>query len=208
MNVEQITMDPAEARAKLKAYRSQLHRDIDGQYATAAAAYQALAKGTPLIELTAAIRSGGFDERMRPRLAIARADRKEVRFAWDPRSPQATFSTAIPGRRFGPSMVVRVDMGRRHGLIRQTVHGAWGHYIEAWAQVPMIPADVLPATGQRRDWHILWEVDHWSDRPQVMVPSRDPLLLKHVGGDLWAVLAHWELTDLELAILRQAAGAS
>lgn len=69
MQIDTIKMDPDQAKAKLRAYRAQLHRDIDGRYA--AAAYKTLAKGTPLIELTPAIRSGGFDEHMRPRLAIA-----------------------------------------------------------------------------------------------------------------------------------------
>jgi hypothetical protein len=204
MQIDTIKMAPDQAKAKLRAYRAQLHRDIDGRYAAAAAAYKTLAKGTPLIELTPAIRSGGFDEHMRPRLAIARADRKQVRFDWEPRSTVATYSTAKDGHHHGPTMVLAIDMGRLHGQTRSGMRGPIATWIRAYAQVPMIPADVLPAKGQPRDWHILWEVDHWSDQPLVAEPSRDPLLLKHIGGDLWAVLAQWELTDLEMAILRQA----
>lgn len=29
----------------------------------------------------------------------------------------------------------------------------------------------------------------------------DPALLKHIGGDLYAVVATWDLTDLERAVL-------
>ncbi len=65
----------------------------------------------------------------------------------------------------------------------------------------MVPADKRPDKGQLHDWHILWEVDQWHDRSQTLTASRDPYLLKHVGGDLWAVLAEWDLTPLEMAIL-------
>jgi hypothetical protein len=33
------------------------------------------------------------------------------------------------------------------------------------------------------------------------MPDRDPYLLRHVGGALYAVLAAWDLTDLERAIM-------
>jgi hypothetical protein len=31
----------------------------------------------------------------------------------------------------------------------------------------------------------------------------DPALLRHIRGDLWAVLAVWNLTDLERYVLSQ-----
>jgi hypothetical protein len=33
------------------------------------------------------------------------------------------------------------------------------------------------------------------------MPPEDPALLKHIGGDLYAVLAVWNLTELERAVL-------
>jgi hypothetical protein len=41
---------------------------------------------------------------------------------------------------------------------------------------------------------ILWEAE-WQH-----VPS-DPLLLRHITGPLYAVLASWDLTELERAVL-------
>jgi hypothetical protein len=38
-----------------------------------------------------------------------------------------------------------------------------------------------------------------------MVAPRDPALLRHVRGDLWAVLATWDLTELERLVLTQRA---
>lgn len=46
-----------------------------------------------------------------------------------------------------------------------------------------------------------FEVEDWQRTPQP--PGTDPALLKHVGGDLWAVLATWDLTPLEAAVLGQ-----
>jgi hypothetical protein len=51
-----------------------------------------LADGTPLINLVEAIRNGGFFEDMRPRVAVARADRKVCRFRWNPYNEIALFS--------------------------------------------------------------------------------------------------------------------
>src|SRR5438046_3023240 len=33
------------------------------------------------------------------------------------------------------------------------------------------------------------------------MPPEDPALLKHIGGDLYAVVAVWNLTELERAVL-------
>lgn len=34
-----------------------------------------------------------------------------------------------------------------------------------------------------------------------MIPPGDPALLKHMGGDLYAILAVWDLSPLERAVL-------
>ena len=69
-----------------------------------------------------------------------------------------------------------------------------------FALVPMVPADVRPK-GALSNFFVLWEVQAWASRAQVMQPDRDPYLLKHLAGDLYAVVAEWELTDLERAIM-------
>lgn len=82
MDVATITMEPDEAREKLKAVRRRLHVKADAEYLTLEAAYAALEKGTPLVSLTDAIRQGGIGADQRPKLAVARADQHQVRFAW------------------------------------------------------------------------------------------------------------------------------
>ena len=201
MNVSTITMPIDQAKEKLQAYRQQNQKRVDEEYKAAEAGYAALAEGTPLISLTDAIRGGGFDEKMRPKLAIARADRKQVYFRWRPRDTMAAFDSRM-GSRNSDTLELAIDIGRVHGVI----HGKPGHEYDAWiegyALVPMVPADVREAVNVKlSDCFILWEVEQWADRRISSRPDRDPYLLKHIGGDLYAVIAEWDLTDLERLVM-------
>lgn len=206
MNVSTLTMDPALARAKLKAYRASRHKDAEELYRQTEAAYAELAKGTPLIRLSEAIQQAGFFEDMRPKLAIARSDQREVRFDWRSHESFGTFDCRH-GQQRATSLLRRVDLGRHHGLTHRPLWAkgqAVGRDIRGYALVPMVPADVRPARGQLINWFTLWEVDQWFDNPQTMKAPVDPMLLKHLGGDLYGVLAQWDLTPIEQAILEGA----
>ena len=61
--------------------------------------------------------------------------------------------------------------------------------------MPLVPIDLRPKRGLA-NYHILWEAI-WQN-----VPPVDPLLLRRVGpGDLWIVVAAWDLTEVEQAAL-------
>jgi len=60
--------------------------------------------------------------------------------------------------------------------------------------VPPVPPGLRPASAIG-NYHVLWEAE-WE-----RVAPADPALLKHIGGDLYAVLAVWDLTELERAVL-------
>lgn len=207
MNTTLIEIDPEQARQKLRAYRARVHKDAEETYSMARKAYQAAADGYPLIELSRAIQEGGFFPDMRPRLAIARADRFEVFFSWDYGETNASFIARTKreptmATHQSASLSLNVEMGRRHGQLLDPINRRIPMRVRGFARVPMVPADKRPHSGQLRDWHILWEVEQWSDRSHGSPPPRDPYLLKHVAGDLWAVLAEWDLTDLERAVMR------
>lgn len=201
MDVPTITIDKETARKKLKAYRERLHKDSEDQYRAAAAGYQHLAEGRALIDLAEVFRHVELHEDQSPRLAVARADRREVKFTWRPYGTHVSFDSQLSTGPHSPSMHAEVDLGREHGVVAPA---GYARTLSGYSLVPLVPADVRPETGKLRDWHILWEVEHWSMRPQSAVPDRDPLLLKHVGGTLYAILAAWDLTDLERAIMRGA----
>lgn len=192
MNTPTISMPVEVARQKLRAYRARQHKDADEIYRRCEQAYAELAKGTPLIDVQEAIRQVETDHKSRPKLAIARADRKEVEFYWRSGSQLASFDTRL-NNADNPELHIHIDMGRT------CKHDAY--HTRGYAMVPMVPADVRPAAGQLRDWFILWEVDEWHDRRQ-LTPPRDPYLLKHIGGTLYAVLAEWDLTEIERSIMQ------
>lgn len=196
MNVELIKMDPTVAKTKLAAYRkaiaarchSKAAKEATREYEAIENAYRVAAKGLPLIELSKAMAMGGWDEQGRPRFAVHRADLKMVRCyvsdqiqfsdqdkRWHSRASLLTH--AFPLAQMPP----RPEGSRR--------------YLSCSAIVPIVPPDVLPRPNLDLSKRvILWEAD-WQAAPV------DPLLLLPIGGDLYAVEAAWDLTDLERAVI-------
>ena len=193
MNVELIKMDKDVAKAKLAAYRKAIAARHHSKAATEAMreyqaiedAYKAAAKGLPLIELSKAMAMGGWDEQGRPRFAVHRADRRQVKCYVS-----------------GDGIVEFADVNKRHysarSLLAHTFRSMPPGGKHNWglrAIVPLVPPDVLPRPDldlSRRV--ILWEAD-WK------APPVDPLLLLPIGGDLYAVEAAWDLTPLERAVI-------
>jgi hypothetical protein len=170
--------------------------------------YEALAEGKTLVHLDGAIRGGGFHASGFPKLAIARADRAKVRFTWDSTANLARYDARAhywggPQSRGNPGTLVRtIDMLRQPGVTRARRDGSTFFIsLAGWAQVPLLPAEHRPEKGQLRDWFILWEVDQWFADPDPVQPDHDPMLLEHVAGQLYAVLAEWDLTELERAVM-------
>ncbi len=63
------------------------------------------------------------------------------------------------------------------------------------AMMPTVPIHLRPKRGLQ-NYHVLWEAE-WEP-----VPPRDPYLLRRIGkADLWLVVAHWDLTEVERAAL-------
>jgi hypothetical protein len=192
MKTKTITMPQAEAKKKADAYRKSLANRNDPEYLAALTVYEALEKGLTVIDVGAAIRDGGFDAKMRPRLAIARADRRQVSFTWYSSEDTGTFDASAGFSMEHESLMHRVNFNRR----RNQSEGNWGKTVGGFALVPLIPADVRPK-GQAKDWHILWEVEQWADKQIGAVADRDPYLLRRLAGDLFVILAEWDLTEVE-----------
>lgn len=196
MNVPLITMPAEEAVIKSDAYHFEnVHRN-DPEYQAAEAGFEALAQGKPLLNLVAAFEHAGLGPDNRPRLAIARADRRQVQVSrdfWN--NPKAwIFNTKLSpmGPEGGPSLRVVVPW---HDNVPP---------VTGFSLVPLVPADVRQEVKfNPRECFILWEVESWSDRLIGAQPPRDPYLLKHLTGALYAVLAEWELTELERAIMAE-----
>lgn len=194
MNVSVFTMDKAQAEKKLLAYRTQLKKRANAEYELAVKAYEIVAKGQAILNIVDAFQQTGLGEDLRPKLAIARADRPEVKVTVRASERRLVFSTTEKSEwSYSGDLLIRVPF--QYAPEQREV------WRSGFALVPMIPADVRPAAGQDKDYFILWEVEKWADRSLTSPAPRDPYLLKHIAGELYAVVAEWDLTELEQAIM-------
>jgi hypothetical protein len=193
MNLSTIEVSPEEAEAKLAEYSKVLAGERSVEDEAIAQAYRAAKRGLRIIRLSEVIAAGGFDATGLPRLAIARALWPECHVRW--------YSLGgVEGLRFGDTSWP----DERGALVgRHAVHVAVSEPPSSSrrggvAPVPLVPPRYRPRRPRLANCHILWEVEGWTPEP-----AKDPALVRHIRGDLWAVLAVWDLTELERAVLTQ-----
>jgi len=193
MDLAPLEISKDEAREKLDEYQHALLTERSAEDEAIAAGYRAAARGLPVISLTRAIAAGGFHPGGLPRLAVIGAEATECFAWWDDGS-------LVFADRDDP-MANRGALVGAHS-VRVPVAGddrpASRQWRAARTVVPLIPPRHRPRPRRLRHCHILWEVEEWT-----LTPPRDPALLRHIRGDLWAVLAVWDLTELERMVLTQ-----
>ena len=199
MNVEgaTMTMPYPEAAQAFRAYQALLSSPkASREDLMLYRAYRALVRGRKVIDAHHAIARAGVDVNGRPKLAICRAD--------------VTWCALETWMLNGEETAVFSHRGGRWTLRRRRDHqllaGEVGIPVRMFnrtgitpgrARVPLIPAQHRP-TAQLDGFHILWEAE-WEDVPV------DPLLLKHVDGPFYVVLAAWDLSLVEQSVLRMRA---
>jgi hypothetical protein len=219
MELQTITEEPEVAKRLFEEYRTEIRKPLRDEATAAqlelrrldtemARAWKQLADGTTLLRLAETIRAGGLMQRAAwgdftcalPKLAVARADARHVYTIGVTSRGNITFSVAkTPNWRQlseARQNIVEIDEAFEEdaGKERYTSNGTiWS------ALVPTVPPRYRP--NRLAGYHVLFEVENWQREPQP--PGRDPALLKHIGGDLWAVVATWDLTPLEAAVLGQ-----
>jgi hypothetical protein len=180
MNVEALQMIDREAAAAL--YRKYMeHRAYQQPYdAEIASIYKQISRGRTVIRALESIRAAGLDADGLPKLAICPAHMHTC--WWRPVRNACTFGAEYP-RENAKRNVVRMDWP---GLTSPK----W----RAIATVPLIPIHLRPKRGLA-NYHILWEAE-WEKKYPV-----DPYLLRRFGGDAWLVVAAWDLTEVERAVM-------
>ena len=119
-------------------------------------------------------------------LAIARADWPRVIC----HGSQSAFR--FMARTWGRGPTSKIDVPAST-FAAAAVRDPW--HINCSAQVPSIPPQFRPA-GKLLRYHVIFEAE-WDHRPPV-----DPLLVQRLRGPFCVVLAAWDLTPLEQAVLR------
>jgi hypothetical protein len=191
MDLAPLTVPEDLAKARVDEYAAVVQEQRTAEDEAILQAYRAAARGLPIINLPQVIQVGGFftDDHPSsglPRLAIARADWSRVWITMQRNSMQFSDKQWLN------------DRGALVGVHNVRVDGEWAPptYRRAQTVVPHVPPRHRPKRGRLSLFHILWEVEEWT-----LVPPTDPALLRHLRGDLWVVLATWDLTALERAVL-------
>ena len=209
MNLPTITMDRTEARKAFIEYRTAVRQSIDKEAETyderrrealarrrqtdeaMMKGYRLLSLGRIVVDLDRCIREGGEDEQFRPHLAVARADVERIDMTRS-RDGAVSFTDSRWGRmgpRPGRGSRSQRDFNFPPGTLPSTVDRS----IQSQAIVPTIPPHLRPDTLDQ--YHVLWEAE-WQ-----VVPPKDPALLRALGGGLYAVVAVWDLTEIERTVL-------
>jgi hypothetical protein len=179
MKTAEIEMSPRFARTEAERYSR--CRNLTKQDQAILRAYKSIAHGGRVINMKATLAAGGFDKNWRPKLALCCAA-----------------ATRVDVRGYAGSTEFRWN--HRYYDRSSTRIIGWGHgtnvgTVEAWATMPFIPPYIRRARMAR--YFVLWEAT-WND-----VPKGDPYLLEKIDDNLYRVLAAWDITPLEAAVLRR-----
>jgi hypothetical protein len=193
MDLAPLQIGEDEARAKLAEYEEALSGQRTAEDAAIAAGYRAASRGLTVISLPRTVAAGGFHDNGLPRIAVIGAEAVQCFARWDGTS--LVFADRDDWRANRGALVnahsVRVSLAGDDVPARN-----WR--VSGSAMVPLIPPAHRIAPRRLKHCHILWEVEQWA-----LVAPRDPALVRHIRGDLWAVLSVWDLTDLERMVLSQ-----
>lgn len=178
MKTAEIEMSPRFARTEAERYSR--CRNLTRQDQAILRAYKSIAHGGRVINLSKTIEAGGFDEQGRPNLAVccAGATRVDVR-AW---GGTTDFRW---NHHFYSKTSLRV-IGVGHGKERT---------VEAWATTPYIPPYIR--RPRMTKYFVLWEATWFA------IPKGDPYLLEKIDDNLFRVVAAWDISPLEAAVLRR-----
>jgi len=209
----ELTITPEEAKAKVEEYRATVRAERTLEDQRIARAYTIAAKGHRLILLPDTVRAGGIDNQGRPKLAVCRAD--STRCALLIAQNRVLFRDARHAS--WPSYRYNASVGEWHVAVRWEKAADTARHLQApptspwdwsdtWeAMVPIVPPSCRPPRRHRlhgdapdplASCHVLWEAEWHPTRA-----PRDPALIRHIEGDLWEVLATWDLTELERAVI-------
>lgn len=178
MKTTMIEMSPRAARTEAERY-ARCGDKLTKTDRAIMRAYKSIARGGRLINLIETMRAGGTNEAGLPRLAICRADAEWVTLRLYPGLLEFAGDRGRWSKREIRMENVTSNQGSAH----------------ARAKLPFIP----PYLRRQNlgDLFILWEAT-WGH-----VPKGDPYLLDRIDQNIYRIVAAWDITPLEAAVLRR-----
>lgn len=208
MEVEELTLPKERAEAEFNALRQALKQNAklrkEQIYKDQHAVYGHMRYGKKIIDIYESLQKAGLNKDGDPKLAICRADAKQC-FCQKHEDGSAIFTTDRTINYWDPPRKTLADVAVPAGTFQWQKKDP-AQPLNRWniknekikTLVPIIPARLLPIIKHKlSNYHILWEVEKWTPSP-----PKDPILLKLLTPNLAAVLATWNLTPLERAIIR------
>jgi hypothetical protein len=187
MKVEQVVVDRKKALELYRAYKTHQHysEPIDHEIQRA---YQLIAQGRMVIKALESVRNAGLNAEGWPKLALMGALAKNCTCEMN-KEGSVEFNKGGWGADRDKKNTFRFPVGTFRRAVPMT---EWRE--TAQAMVPLVPIHLRPKRALG-NYHILWEAE-WR-----RVPPVDPMLLRRIGGDLWLVVAAWDLTEVERAAM-------
>ena len=158
--------------------------------------YESMAEGKKVIDLYEVFKEIGTDEKGLPKIAIARADRKVITLTSRGNFAYREFKELTSFGYTRNRWVQKMDYSLPRDTFPNLIKFELGTRYET--KVPIIPVKYYPQDSLI-NYYILWEVEDWE---RIETPPEDPLLLKKLTKNLFAIIAEWNLTPLEKAITK------
>jgi hypothetical protein len=201
MKIEEFSLKRRKAYELWKEYSAALKRNPKDEFLKdMKAVYTQLKSGRKVVDITNVIQKAGLKEDYSPRLAIAPANAR-ICFCLYRHDGLMKFS----GKMFDRYNTSVEDVAIRNTMPKipdkEFLNVTWeGDKEKRWtAPVPVIPASIRPSkySKQWTNYYVLWEVENW--KPE---PPKDPYLLRRLTRNMFVVVAGWNLTELERAVMK------
>lgn len=196
MQTQAVKLDRNEAARLYREYQKHRHwsQPIDDEIRRA---YKAIAEGKTVIRALESVTRAGLNEQGLPRLALGWAMAPAVRcfIRNDGQCEMHTDGMHTPVIGSEQWRATRNYIQFPRGSFPDAAEKVRRYSSRGLALLPPIPLHLRPKRGLA-NYHLLWEAE-WEP-----VPPGDPMLLRRIGkGDLWLVVAAWDLTPVEQAAL-------
>lgn len=166
--------------------------------------YYHLSEGRKVLDIYEVFKQSGVNENGEPKLAIAPANAtsillEKLPFGSATFTEHARWSKASKSDVKLPTGTFPTWKEEKNGVVKSWGEGSERTNVEA--KVPVVPAHILPE-GDLSNYYILFEVQEWFEPQKAAFRKGDPYLLKRINENAFAVLAEWDVTDVEAAVLR------
>lgn len=205
LKLEQLVVPEEKIEEELQAFKqlirnrkqqllTQIHRDLKRIYGH-------MRHGGKVIDVYESFRKAGLNENGDPKLAIAKADGStcycvkrddgSAVYSIQELDWKAKHDWYSPRKCYGEIILPKGTFN----FPKNKYNHVENQHIQC--PVPIIPITILADLKYAlSNYHIIWEVSKWEP-----VPPKDPILVKMVTPNIALVLATWNLTKLERAVI-------